>query len=365
MDIHGETSLRTADHMNLVLKQPYGVCAVIIPWNSPLILAVAHIGAAVAAGNAVILKSSEKAPLTCCLLAQLIKESGLFPPGLVQIVSGMGPTTGAALASHMEIWKLAFVGSIATGKKIKEMAARSNLKNVTCELGGKSPLIVFDDANLEKAANDAALSIGYNSGQICSASSRVYVHKNIREQFSEAFKVAFQNILSKAGDPLEPTTTQGPQVDALQFQSIMKFLNDAKADGLTPSIGGGRLGEKGFFIEPTIFCDPPEDHAINVREIFGPVVVLHSFTDEAEVLEKANDTEYGLYSSVYTKDISRALRFAKQLESGTVGINCTSPTIGFDVPFGGWKQSGEGRQWGRQGLDGWLETKTVFINLTA
>jgi aldehyde dehydrogenase (NAD+) len=172
MDIHGDTSLCSANRLDLVLRQPYGVCAAIIPWNSPILLGAALIGAALATGNAIILKSSEKAPLTMCFFAQLVKETGLFPPGIVQIVSGMGPTTGAALAEHMEIRKLAFIGSVGTGKKVKEMGARSNLKNITCELGGKSPLVVFEDADIAKAAADAAASISMLSGQTCIASSR-------------------------------------------------------------------------------------------------------------------------------------------------------------------------------------------------
>ncbi|KAA8905489.1 aldehyde dehydrogenase domain-containing protein [Sphaerosporella brunnea] len=363
LDIKGETSLRTAGRLDLILKQPFGVCGLIIPWNTPLMLACASLGSALATGNVVIMKSSEKAPLTSVYLAQLIKETGLFPAGVVQIVSGMGPTTGAALAQHMEIRKLGFIGSVNTGRKIKEMAAKSNMKNVTCELGGKSPIVVFDDADLAKAAMDAALSISLFSGQACIASSRVYVQDTVREKFVESFKANFKAILSNAGDPLDPATTHGPQADLLQYRHVMGFIERAKADGIAPGMGGNRVGEKGFYIEPTIFFDVPETHDLVKNEIFGPVVVINTFKDEDEALAKANDSEYGLYASVFTKDISRALKFAKGMEAGSIGVNCASPTVSVDMPFGGFKQSGDGRQWGRAGLESWLETKSVFINL--
>jgi aldehyde dehydrogenase (NAD+) len=208
----------------------------------------------------------------------------------------------------------------------------------------------------------------------------VYVQESIRSQFVEAFKAGFQGILSKAGDPVDPSTTHGPQADVLQHRHVLRFLEGAKADGLTAGIGGDRLGDKGYFIQPTIFFDAssllpptapdsiadqsqaPETHDIVKKEIFGPVVVLNSFKDEDEVLAKANDTEFGLYASVFTKDINRALKFAKRMEAGSVGVNCTSPTVGFDMPFGGFKQSGDGRQWGRAGVESWLQVRcNIFL----
>jgi len=362
-DVHGDSHLGTADRLDIIFKQPYGVTAVIIPWNAPLILGLVTLGPALVTGNAVIMKSSEKAPLGSIYLAQLIQQTGKFPKGIVQIISGRGPTTGAALARHMEIRKLAFIGSVSTGRKIKEMAAQTNLKNVTLELGGKSPLIVFEDANLQKAAQDAAMSISFNSGQTCSANSRLYVQKSIHERFIEAYKAAMQKILLNPGDPLDSTTLHGPQVDELQFKHVMGLVEAAKAQGIEVALGGNRATETGYFVEPTIFLNAPEDSDIVKKEVFGPVSVVNTFETEEEVLKKANDTEYGLYASVYTKDISRAIRCAKKLEAGSVSVNASSTSVNHTMPFGGWKQSGEGRQLGRAGLDSWLETKSVFIDL--
>ncbi|KAF2811311.1 aldehyde dehydrogenase [Mytilinidion resinicola] len=362
-DASGKTSLNTANHLNLTLKQPYGVTAAIIPWNTPMLIACAAIGPAVMAGNAIIIKSSEKAPLSMLLLAKLVKESSLFPPGVIQFVSGFGASTGALLSSHPAIRKLAFTGSVNTGRIIKKLAADSNMKSVSLELGGKSPLIVFSDANIEKAAADAALSIALLSGQTCIASSRVYIHQDAMEAFKTQFIPTFQAILGKAGDPQDPSTTHGPQADSNQFGSVMGFIEAAKRDGLVPVAGGEAVPQEGYFLQPTVFIDPPSDADILRKEIFGPVVSLSTFLDEEEVLARANDTEYGLYASVYTKDIQRAIRLAKQLESGTVAINCTSPLMAFDIAFGGYKSSGDGRQFGQEGLEAWLEVS--WPHLTA
>jgi aldehyde dehydrogenase (NAD+) len=246
---------------------------------------------------------------------------------------------------------------------IKELAAKSNLKAVTLELGGKSPCIIFADADLSEAIPAAAFSIANNSGQICMASSRVYVHESIANKFVTRFSLEFQKSMGTPGDPLDASTTHAPQVDQAQFRSVMGFIDGAKAQGMEPIIGGKRIGHIGFFIEPTIFLNPDVHSSINRDEVFGPVVVVNTFKTEEEVLKVANDTEYGLYASVFTKDISRALRLVKGLESGMVGVNCTSPTAPFDMPFGGIKQSGDGREFSHMSLIAWTETKTVMFKI--
>jgi aldehyde dehydrogenase (NAD+) len=262
----------------------------------------------------------------------------------------------------MEIRKLSFTGSAPTGRLIKKAAAESNLKNVTLELGGKSPLLIFPDADLAKAVPAAAYSILMNSGQACIASSRVYVHESIAQEFITQMKSAMQS-MGKSGDPLAEGTLRGPQADQLQFDRVLSFLDHAKEQKVTTALGGSKESTGGLYIEPTIFTSVPEDSKLMREEIFGPVVCINTFTDEAEVLKRANDTEYGLYGSVFTRDVSRALRIAKSLEAGTIGINCTSPTISLDMPFGGFKQSGEGREGSKHVFDHWTELKTVLIAL--
>ncbi|KAJ9630061.1 hypothetical protein H2204_008716 [Knufia peltigerae] len=362
-EIHGETSMTTAGFLNMTIRLPYGVCGAICPWNGPLIAIALKAGPALVTGNTLILKPSEKSPLTALYMAKLIIDAG-FPPGVFNIVPGHGRVTGAAIASHMRIRKLAFTGSTATGRIVKKLAAESNLKDVTLELGGKSPLIVFPDADLEQAVVMAAFSIAYNSGQICIASSRVYVHESIADKFVELYVAELKKIMGKAGDALDPTTTHAPQADALQYERIMGYIDGANREGAKLVTGGKRIGEKGYFVEPTVFFNPGQSSTINREEVFGPVASVNTFTSEEEVLKLANDTEYGLYASVFTKDLNRALRFAKELESGMVGVNCTSPTMPFDLPFGGSKQSGEGRECSLKALQAWTETKTVMIKVS-
>ena len=261
----------------------------------------------------------------------------------------------------MDIRKLSFTGSVATGKALKKAAAESNLKNVTLELGGKSPLVIFDDADLSKAVSAAALSILLNSGQACIASSRVYVHEAISDNFIAGMKDAMTKF-GAMGNPLEGSQ-RGPLADKFQFDRVTEFIKYAKDQKLNIPLGGNRIGSEGYFIEPTIIANAPEDSRVMKEEIFGPVVCVNTFTDEEEVLKRANDTEFGLYASVFTRDISRALRIAKKLEAGSVGINCTSPTSAIDMPFGGWKQSGDGRELSKYSIDAWTELKSVFIAL--
>ena len=334
-DINGETSLHTPGFINMTFRQPFGVTAGIIPWNVTFMMLIFKLTPALITGNTMVLKTSEKCPLSPLITGKVMNDIG-FPKGVFNIVHGYGNPTGSALSHHMEVRKLSFTGSGPTGRLIKKAAAESNLKNVTLELGGKSPLVIFDDADLAKAVPAAAFSVLMNSGQACIASSRVYVHEKIAEQFVEALKGAMTQ-MGTSGDPLAEGTMRGPQADKLQFDRVNMFLDAAKKDGIQTALGGSKESKDGLFIEPTIYTNVPEDHRVMKEEIFGPVVCVNTFTDEEEVLKRANDTEYGLYGSVFTQDIGRALRVAKGLESGTVGVNCTSPTIAADMPFGGYK----------------------------
>ncbi|EXJ61034.1 hypothetical protein A1O7_05187 [Cladophialophora yegresii CBS 114405] len=360
-DIQGETSLSDPSLFGMTVRQPFGVTAAIIPWNTPILMLSMKIGPALAAGNTMVLKTSEKSPLSCLVVARCMKEIG-FPRGVLSILSGFGRPCGEALAKHMDIRKLAFTGSTATGKAIKKAAAESNLKNVTLELGGKSPLIIFEDADLAKAAVDAANSIMVVSGQSCMASSRVYVEDSRALDFIELVKKEITKI-GVSGDPLAKGTLRGPQADHLQYERILSFLDVARQEKLNVVLGGDKENKAGYYIQPTVIFEAPDNSRLIKEEIFGPVLCVSTFTDEADVLRRANDTEYGLYASVYTRDIVRALRVAKKLQAGSVGINVTSPTTSLDLPFGGWKESGEGRELGKHALDSWTELKTILIGL--
>ncbi|OJJ07158.1 hypothetical protein ASPVEDRAFT_201784 [Aspergillus versicolor CBS 583.65] len=356
----GQTSLNTPGFVNMTLRQPYGVVAVIIPWNVPVYFFINKVGPALAAGNTVVVKSSEKAPLTSAKLAHLIDAAG-FPPGVINVLSGHGHVSGTTLAHHMDVRLLTFTGSGRTGRLIQQAAAKSNLKNVIFELGGKSPTVVFADADLEKAAREAAYSIQWNSGQVCMANSRVYVHDSVAGKFIELFKQNLQNI--RIGDPTDPETNHGPQADEVQFNTVKRYIEMGKQTGQL-ALGGEQDPEsKGYFIPPVIFTDTPEDAQIMKEEVFGPVVNINIFETEAEVVQKVNATEFGLYAAVYTRDVSWAMRLATSMEAGTVGVNCTSPSGAFDLPFGGYKASGIGREGIHHSLDNYLETKTVLLKV--
>ncbi|KAH8927562.1 aldehyde dehydrogenase [Atractiella rhizophila] len=356
--VGGHSSLNTAGFLNYTIKQPYGVVCSILPFNSPTIFWVQHVVSAILAGNSIIVKSSEKAPLSCVLLNGLLHEAGV-PAGVVQTLSGDGEV-GALLSSNMEIRKLCFVGSMRTGKKIAAACASSNLKKFTLELGGKTPCIVFDDADIAQAAEGAARSLQLNNGQACIMNSRIFVHDKVYDQFLSHFKPAFGVAVGAGGDPKAGI---GPLIDRFQYEQVAGYLEIGKEEG-TVELGGSLLeNQKGFFIPPSIFTNVSDDARINREEVFGPVVVVHRFTDEEEVVRRANDTEYGLYAAVFTKNIDRALRIAQQLEAGQVGVNCTSPSGAPDLPFGGWKQSGSGRVGGPDALDAWMETKSIYVKV--
>jgi len=340
----------------MTMKTPYGVCAGIVPWNFPTVMFVLKMAPAIAAGNAIIIKTSEKSPLSAPFLANLAKEAGI-PDGIVQCLSGMGDT-GKILCEHMRVRKISFTGSTRTGRAIAAAAAQSNLKSVTLELGGKSPCLVFDDADIDEAVAGCTFSISVNSGQMCMASSRLYVHEKIYDEFAQKFAKSFGSY--KQGDTLDPSTTMGPQADEIQAKAVQSYLDIGNKDGKA-LIGGNK--KEGNFFEPTVYTDIAEDSRINKEEVFGPVTILHRFSDEKDVVAKANDSEYGLYASVYTQNIDRAMRVAKALEAGTVGVNCTSPSGAADMPFGGFKSSGYGREGGPNALSIWLEEKAVVIKV--
>lgn len=374
----GVSSLNTPGFVNMTLRQPFGVVAAIIPWNVPLVTLAGKVAPALITGNTVVLKSSEKAPLTVSSLpesinhvqipvftintlqslklAQLSIEAG-FPPGVLNILSGHGQISGSALSAHMDVRAISFTGSTRAGSMIQTAAAQSNMKNVILELGGKSPAVIFDDADLESAAAKTAKSIQWNSGQVCMANSRIYVQDTIAEKFLKLFNISFGSI--HQGDPLNPTTNHGPMADKIQFEAVRRYIALGKESG-TLALGGT---SKDGFVEPTVFTNVAQDAKIMQEEIFGPVVNICIFHTEEEALAKANGTEYGLYAAVFTKDINRAMRFAKGLEAGTVGVNCTSPVTGHDLSFGGWKSSGVGREGLLESINAFLEHKSVLIQM--
>ncbi|PWY72376.1 aldehyde dehydrogenase [Aspergillus heteromorphus CBS 117.55] len=355
--VQGTSSWNTSGHLNITSKEPYGVVASIIPWNVPLAFFGIKIAPALAAGNTIVLKPSEKAPLTCLLGAKLLVEAG-FPPGVVNVLSGHGPTTGAALSSHMDVRCLSFTGSLLTGRKIQTAAAQSNMKTVHLELGGKAPAIIFPDADLEAAAAQTQFSVHIFSGQTCIANTRIYVHESVAEKYTALFKGMFGAAV--LGDPLDKETTLGPQVDKIQYERVKSYISTAEKEGAV-TLGGD--AKDGYFIKPTVFENMPEKSQIMKEEVFGPVVVINTFRTEDEVIRKANDTEFGLYASVFTKDIDRAVRVSKLLEAGTVAVNCTSPLMPKDMPFGGFKESGTGRESFLHSMESYLETKAVLIKI--
>ncbi|KAK0640552.1 aldehyde dehydrogenase domain-containing protein [Cercophora newfieldiana] len=359
--IQGQSSVNTPGHVTMTLRQPYGVVALIIPWNAGVHFFGSKAAPALITGNTVVVKSSEKAPLAVARIAELAIEAG-FPPGVINILSGHGVPSGQILSRHMDVRCLSFTGSFRTGQLIQEEAARTNLKKVILELGGKSPAIVFDDANLEKAVEQTQKSVQSNSGQVCMANTRIYVQRGVAERFVSAFTKRFAAV--KDGDPLAKETNHGPQADEVQYRNVMRYIEQGKASGKLAVGGVGKLESKnGFFIEPTVFLDTPETANIMKEEVFGPVVNINTFDTEDEVIAKANDTEFGLYAAVYTRNINRAMRVAKALESGYVGINCTSPLTGRDLPFGGYKGSGQGREGLLYSMDNFLETKSLIIQI--
>ncbi|PFH45469.1 hypothetical protein AMATHDRAFT_9185 [Amanita thiersii Skay4041] len=359
--VHGQTIETNDSKFAYTRHEPFGVVGQIVPWNFPLGMVAWKLGPALATGNTIVLKPSELTPFTALKMAQLVQEAG-FPPGVVNIINGYGNTVGQSISEHQGIAKVAFTGSTLTGRKILKAAAESNLKVVTLELGGKSPTIIFDDVDLQKTVQWAAMAIFYNMGQVCTAGSRIFVQESIYDKFLAGMTAIANAMGQAAGSPFNETTQHGPQVSKTQFDRVMGYINAGKSEGATLHTGGTQIGTEGFFIQPTIFTDVKPDMKIMREEIFGPVAAITKFKDEAEVIELANDTSYGLASNIFTENVGRAIRVSNAIESGSVWVNCALESdVG--VPFGGYKQSGIGRELGQYALDTYTQVKAVHVKL--
>ncbi|KAK0386247.1 hypothetical protein NLU13_6084 [Sarocladium strictum] len=357
--IHGKTIDTDPDTFNYTRHEPVGVCGQIIPWNFPLVSWAWKVAPALAAGNTVVLKTAEQTPLSGLYAAALAEKAGI-PAGVVNIISGFGKTAGAAIAAHRDIDKVAFTGSTSVGRMIMQSASRSNLKKLTLELGGKSPNIVFNDADLEQTVSWVKFGIFFNHGQVCCAGSRIYVQSGIYDRFVEAFKSRTAKI--SLGDPFEAATSQGPQVSGAQFDRIMGYIQSGKEEGATVEIGGERYGSEGYFVQPTVFTNVRENMKIMQEEIFGPVAALCRFETEEEVIKASNESTYGLAAAVHTTNLGTAIRVANALKAGTVWVNNYN-MISNQVPFGGFKESGIGRELGKYALSNYTQVKSVRIRL--
>ncbi len=345
------------EYLAYTLREPVGVVGQIIPWNFPLLMAAWKLGPVLACGCTVVLKPAEQTPLSALRLAELLMEAGL-PDGVLNVVTGYGDA-GAALAAHDDVDKVAFTGSTEVGKKIVQAAA-GNLKKVTLELGGKSPNVVYADADLEGAIAGAANGIFFNHGQCCNAGSRLYVQKQIFDDVVSGVADAARNINLAPGT--DPDAEMGPLISDEQFEKVLGYLNSGRSDGAEAVVGGDRSGDRGYFVQPTVLTNTSPDMSVEREEIFGPVVCAIPFESPEEIVPAANNTNYGLAAGVFTRDISKAHRTAKRLRAGTVWIN-TYHVFDAAMPFGGYKESGWGREMGHKVLDNYLETKSVVTAL--
>jgi aldehyde dehydrogenase (NAD+) len=360
--LQGDTIPVRGAMLNYKLREPIGVVGAIIPWNFPLLMAAWKVAPALACGNTVVLKPAEQTPLSALELAALAAEVGV-PPGVLNVVPGAGETAGAALVRHPEVDKIAFTGSTEVGRTIMREAA-ATLKRVTLELGGKSPNIVFADADLEAAARGAFSAIFYNTGQCCTAGSRLLVEESVREPLLEQLAARASKL--QPGDPLDPKARMGPLISEAQVERVLGYIEKGKAEGARLVAGGGRAPyggvERGYWVQPTIFADVRPEHAIAQEEIFGPVLATLGFGDEEEAIAVANRTIYGLAAGIWTRDVKRAHRVARRLQAGTVWINSYHPGDAAS-PFGGYKQSGYGRELGAYALDLYTQIKSVWVDL--
>lgn len=348
------------EHHSYTIREPVGVVGQIIPWNFPLLMAAWKLAPALSAGCTVILKPAEQTPMTALKLGELFLEAG-FPEGAVAILNGFGETVGAAIASHPDIDKVAFTGSTEVGKMIVR-AATGNLKKITLELGGKSPVIVFGDADLKSASEGAAAGIFYNQGQVCTAGSRLYVHKSAFDRV--VADVADTASKIKVGRGLDETSQMGPLVSDEQFNRVLGYIRSGREQGATVAAGGERFGDEGYFVKPTVITNTNRDMKVVREEIFGPVIVAEPFGDDDldAIARIANDTEYGLAASVWTKDISKAHRMARKIKAGTVWINSHN-VYDAGLAFGGYKQSGWGREMGEYAIQNYTEVKAITVKL--
>jgi len=360
--IQGKTIPIDGQYFSYTRHEPVGIVGQIIPWNFPLLMMAWKLAPALACGNVVVMKPAEQTPLAALYLAELVRQAG-FPPGVVNVLNGYGKVTGDAISRHPDIDKVAFTGSTKVGQLIQVAAAESNMKNVTLELGGKSPNIVLDDADLAHAVEMSHQAIFFNQGQCCAAGSRTYVQKAIYDEF---VRLSVQRAKTrKIGNPEEEGIEHGPQVSEAQMNNILGYIDRAKkCSNAILECGGGRWGETGYFVEPTVFSNVTDEMEIAQEEIFGPVQVIIKFDTIEEVVEKANNSRYGLAGGVFTKDIDNALKLANQLRTGTVWVNCYD-VLEASVPFGGYKQSGSGRELGEYGLQQYSEVKTVTIKVSS
>ncbi|XP_010527199.1 PREDICTED: aldehyde dehydrogenase family 2 member C4-like [Tarenaya hassleriana] len=358
--IHGEVVKMTKPSMfGYTLKEPVGVVGLIVPWNFPSVLFAAKVAPALAAGCTMVVKPAEQTPLSALFYAYLAKQAGI-PDGVLNVVTGFGPKAGAAVASHMDIDKISFTGSTEVGRTIMQASATSNLKLVSLELGGKSPILIFNDADVEKAAELALVGNFLNKGEICAASSRVLVQEGVYDKL-------VKRLVEKAkgwtvGDPFDPTARQGPQADKKQFEKILSYIEHGKREGATLLTGGRAVGDKGYFIEPTIFANVTEDMKIYQDEIFGPVMSLMKFKTVEEGIKMANNTKYGLAAVIVSPNIDLVNMVSRSIRAGLIWVNCNLE-LDVSCPFGGYKMSGFGLDNGLDALDGYLHVKSVVTPL--
>ncbi|XP_067667268.1 retinal dehydrogenase 2-like [Haliotis asinina] len=357
--IQGKTIPVDGDYFCYTRHEPVGICGQIIPWNYPITMFCWKIAPALCAGNVIVVKPAEQTPLTALYLGSLFREAG-FPTGVVSIVPGYGPTAGAAISEHPDINKVAFTGSTEIGKVIMAAAAGTNLKRTTLELGGKSPNVIFADSDLDIASAWAHEAVMTNMGQCCIAGSRTFVQEEIYDEFVKRSVEAAKK--RSVGDPFDPNTKNGPQIDNEQLGKILELIQSGKDEGATCEIGGARHGDKGYFVEPTVFSNVTDNMRIAREEIFGPVQQLIKFKTLEEVLERANDTAYGLGAAIFTNDLNKALAFANGIKAGTVWVNCYL-AVNAQAPFGGFKMSGLGREMGEYGLQQYIEVKNVVVKV--
>jgi betaine-aldehyde dehydrogenase len=356
--VGGQTIPGAAPGLLMTLREPVGVCGIIVPWNFPIAITCWKVAPALAMGNTVVVKPAEQTPLTALRLAELALEAGL-PEGVLQVITGSGSEIGEALITHPRVRKVAFTGSTDVGVRVMQLAA-ADIKRVSLELGGKSANIIFDDCDVDRAVASAVSSALGNAGQDCCARSRVLVQQSLYDRFSKALVEAFETV--KVGDPLDEATEMGPLVTAAHRKRVLEYIDAGKSEGATLATGGTAAEGRGTYLAPTVFLDAKPEMTIVKEEIFGPVVAAMPFRDEAEAVALANDSLYGLSGSIWTRDIGRALRVARAMQTGNLSINSGS-SVHLEAPFGGVKRSGLGRELGLAVLDHYSEWKTIYVDV--